>query len=197
PVVFDQLAWALCSFFLLRFIRQGNRNDLLYLGITAGFGMMNKFSIALYLFSLLIALIMGAGRKLTAREMLYMAVPGLVIVLPHLIWQLNNGIPFINQLTELRTYYWSKTDYPTVIQQMLFSHGASVIVCGSGLVFFLFAKRLRPYRFIGVSFLLLQLVFLFLQAKTYYSFGAFPVLYAGGAICVAELFSKWRRPVVN
>lgn len=197
PVVFDQLAWALCSFFLLRFIKQGSRNDLLYLGVTAGLGMMNKFSIALYLFSLLIALFMGAGRRLTIREILYMALPGLLIILPHLIWQINNGVPFISQLRELRTYYWAKTDYPTLIRQMLFSHGASAIVCGAGLLFFLFAKRLRPYRFIGISFLLLQLVFLYLQAKTYYSFGAFPVLYSAGAICMAELFKEWKKPAIN
>ena len=61
PVVFDQLAWALCGFFLIRFVKNGNRNELLYLGVTAGLGMMNKLSIALYLCSLLIALLIKAN----------------------------------------------------------------------------------------------------------------------------------------
>jgi hypothetical protein len=146
---------------------------------------------------LLAALFTGAGRKLTAREMLYIVIPGIVIVFPHLIWQVDNDFPFVTQLGELNTYYWSKTDYSTLMQQMLFSHGASGVVCGVGLVFLLFSTSLRPYRFIGISFLLLQLVFLCLQAKTYYSFGAFPVLYAAGAICTAELLKKWKRPLVS
>jgi len=197
PVVFDQLGWALCCFLLLRFVKTGNRNNLLYLGVTAGLSMMNKFSVALYLCSLLVALFMGASRKLTLRELLYIAIPGLLIVLPHLLWQLNHGFPFIEQLVELKTYYWSKADYPTLIQQMLFSHGASGIVCAVGLTFLLFSTRLRPYRFVSLSFLLLQFVLLYLQAKTYYSFGAFPVLYAAGAVFMAELLKEWKRPLVN
>lgn len=197
PVVFDQLGWALCCFFLLRFVKTQNRNDLFYLGLTAGIGMMNKFSIALYLCSLLVALFMGAGRKLSLRELLYIALPGLLIVLPHLLWQWNHGFPFIGQLAELKTYYWSKTEYSTLIKQILFSHGASGIVCAVGLLFFLFSTRLRPYRFVGISFLLLQLVLLYLQAKTYYSFGAFPVLYGAGAVFIAELLKEWKRSLIK
>jgi hypothetical protein len=197
PVVFDQLGWALCCFFLLRFVKKGNKNDLLYLGVIAGLGMMNKFSIALYLFTLLTAIFMGAGRRLTIRDIFYITIPGLVIVLPHFIWQLNNGFPFVAQLLELKTHYWSKTEYATLAQQILFSHGASGLVSLAGVAFFLFSARLRAYRFIGLSFLLLQLVFLYLQAKPYYSFGAFPVLYAGGAVCMAELLKTWKRPLVT
>lgn len=197
PVVFDQLGWALLCFFLLRFVQTGNSVNLFYLGITAGLGMMNKFSIALYLGSLLIALPARRDRKLTFGELLYIAVPGLLIVFPHFIWQMNHGFPFASQLRELNTYYWSETGYPTLIKQLLFSHGASGIVIGTGLCYLLFSVRMRPYQFIGIGFLLLQSVFLYLQAKTYYAFGALPVLYAAGAVFIAQLLAAWKRPGVN
>lgn len=197
PVVFDQLSWALSCFFLLRFLKKGNRVDLLYLGITAGFGMMNKFSIALYLASLLTFLPANSGRKLSFRELLYILLPGILIVFPHFIWQMNHGFPFVSQVRELNAYYWSKTAYQTLVKQSLFSHGISGIVICTGLSYLLFSVRMRSYRFIGIGFLLLQFVFLSLQAKTYYSYGALPVLYGAGAIFIAQLLTTWKRPVVN
>lgn len=197
PVVFDQLGWALLCFFLLRFFQTGNSANLFFLGITVGLGMMNKFSIALYLGSLLIALPVRPGRKLTFKELLYIAIPGLLTVFPHFIWQMNHGFPFADQLGELETYYWSKTGYPTLIKQLLFSHGAAGIVIATGISYLLFSVRMRPYQFVGIGFLLLQFAFLYLQAKTYYTFGALPILYAAGAVFIARLLAAWKRPGVN
>lgn len=197
PVVFDQFSWTLSCFFLLRFIQSGNRNMLLWLGVTAGLGMMNKFSIAVYLLCLFVALFTSQREKLSWRGLLLVAVPAILIVAPHLIWQFDQGFPFIDQLGELEKHYWSKTDYPTLLSQLLLSHGVSGLVWVTGLVYLLRSERMRPSRFVGLAFLMLQFTFLYLHAKTYYSFGAFPVLYSAGAVFIAQLLEDWRRSFVN
>jgi len=198
PVIFDQLSWALSCLFLIRFIKSAEWINLLYLGITVGLGMMNKFSIAVYLFSLLAAVIMQNRRALSWKGLLLVFLPALIIVFPHVLWQVHQGFPFVDQMGELEKYYWSKTDYPTLIKQLVLAHGLSGLVWITGLVCILAGSaRLRAYRFVGLSFLLLQLVFLYLQAKTYYSFGAFPALYAVGAIFIAHQLDVWKKNLVT
>lgn len=198
PVIFDQLSWALSCLFLIRFIKSAEQSNLLYLGITAGLGMMNKFSIAVYLFSLLAAVMMQNRRALSWKDLLFVFLPALVIVFPHVLWQFHHGFPFVDQMGELEKYYWSKTDYPTLFKQLVLAHGMSSLVWITGLVCLLAGSaRLRAYRSVGLSFILLQLVFLYLQAKTYYSFGAFPALYAAGAILISDQLEVWKKNFVK
>ncbi|EOR92932.1 glycosyl transferase, family 39 [Arcticibacter svalbardensis MN12-7] len=198
PVVFDQLFWLLSVFLLIKYIQSQNSRNLIYLGLVVGIGMMNKVTIGLYLLTLIFALLLSPQRKLLFnRYWLYAAGISLLIFLPHLIWQVIHHFPIIQQFNELRTNYWSHTSTLQLVKQLFLAHGASGSVCFAGLLFLFLSPECRSYRFIALGFVFLQIVLLLIQGKTYYSFGAFPVLFAVGGICYEQLFLMYKKPALR
>ena len=198
PVVFDQLFWLLSAFLLVMYIQSGNSRHLIYLGLVVGLGMMNKVTIGLYLLTLIIALILSSQRRLLLNKYwLYAATISLLILLPHLIWQGSNNFPVIQQFKELKANYWSHTDTLQLIKQLFLAHAASGSVCFAGLLFLFLSPEYRSFRFIALGFVVLQIILLLIQGKMYYSFGAFPVLFAAGGICYEQLFVLYKNPALK
>ncbi len=198
PVVFDQLFWAISLFLILSYIESPNYTLLILLGLAVGIGMMNKFSIGLYVTTLFFSLYFTRYRPLFFnRYSLGALVISLIVFLPHLLWQIEQELPLFKHLEELNSYYWATTNYTDRLLQLLVAHGAAGAVCFAGLLFLILSPEFKKYSFIAIGFILLQMILIAIKGKVYYSFGAFPVLFAAGGICFAILFEKSGKPAIR
>lgn len=198
PVVFDQLFWVISVLLFIRYIQTTNYRLLLGLGFTIGLGMMNKFSIGLYITTLIAGLCFTPYRRLFFNRHALSAIAiSLIVFLPHLLWQINKSFPVFTQLEELNSYYWSGTGYPDLFLQLFAAHGAAAAVWLAGLIFIFLSPEYKKYKFIGIGFILLQIILITIKGKTYYSFGAFPFLFAAGGVCFGLLLEKSGKPAMR
>ena len=182
PAVFDQLLWTLLALCFIEIIRNERPSYIYLAGLITGIGLLTKYSIALYLVSLLAATFAGAQKKLLLRkEWLVSALISVLIVLPNLLWQVSHSWPVLEHARELKTDPLSRVTRAGFILQTLQAQGVSILVWIPGLFFLLYYQHSRYQTFV-YSFFILLLLLTGLNGKVYYAFGAFPVLFAAGGV---------------
>jgi hypothetical protein len=75
---------------------------------------------------------------------------------------------------------------------VIINHPFTVPIWHAGLWFFLFDKRGRPYRTLGIAFLVVAVLLAVMNGKAYYLGGAYPAVLAGGAVMAGIWAERWR-----
>jgi hypothetical protein len=75
----------------------------------------------------------------------------------------------------------------------------NVLLWGTGVLWLLFAKAARSFRFLGVFYILFLVLLMALHAKDYYLAPAYPVFFAAGAIALCAWANQklWRNAVLG
>ena len=192
PVPFDIFYWTLLAFLLLRYIKRGQNQYLWYLGLTAGLGFINKYSILFFALPAIIALLTTKHRKVFQRRDFWIGVSlGMVIILPNIGWQWNNGFPVIGHMEELQQNQLTNVRPLDFIKDQLLFNASVLLVWLPGLWYLFASKKGTPYRLIGIIFIGIIALLLFLQGKSYYTLGAYPMMFAAGA-CMWEHWTTRR-----
>ncbi len=195
PNSFDVLSWTLLFWLLLKYIDEQKNVDLLWMGVVAGFGILNKYNIFFLLLGLAAALLLSPQRKIFRNKYLYFGLLlALLIISPNLLWQVRHGFPVIHhmqELTEKQLVHVNRIAF-LADQLIFFLLGCFVVIAAwLGL---LLHKPFRPYRVILLTYLLVMLLFTYMQAKSYYTLGLYPVLLAFGAVYWERIFTHdWTR----
>jgi hypothetical protein len=182
PTFLEIFFWTLMAFSILRFI-QTEKNGYLYLfGISAGLGMLSKYSVAFFIISILLAFLITGNRKIFLNRHLYFAaVVAFLIFLPNLIWQYSYHFPVIVHMKELHQFQLQYVNPVDFLMDQLLMNLPCVFIWMAGLYFVIF-KENGKYRIFGWAYLFVILLLLYFQGKNYYSLGVYPVLLAFGAI---------------
>jgi hypothetical protein len=198
PQVFDQLFWLVLAFCCARLVQTKKDKWLFAIAVTAGVGILNKYTIILYLIGLLISvLIFNWELQLLKKRNFYWSI-GLVLALisPHLLWQSQHGFNAISHYRELKQTQLDFLTRSDFIIQQLAAHGLGIVIWISGIWASWHVNSLRKYRFLTVSFGFVMICMLILNGKPYYAFGAFPPLFIMGSIFIArqlQLRNFWKK----
>ncbi|HSB93603.1 MAG TPA: glycosyltransferase family 39 protein, partial [Flavitalea sp.] len=201
PNSFDVLSWTLVYYFLVCFINRKDNRFLYCVALAAGFGFLNKYSIVFLLAGLFFALLASPERQLFwRRQTLLSILIGVVIILPNIAWQVQHGWPVIHHMKELTDTQLVNVNRGDFLKEQL------LFFLGCCWIFFFTAyglarnPELKPFRWIGYSYMVTLSLFLYLQAKGYYAIGLYPVLLAVGSVQVEKMLSvgrwKYLRPVL-
>lgn len=183
PVPFDIFFWAWLSYLSLQWLKTKEVKWWYYMGIVAGIGFLNKYTIGFWAISLLIGLLFTQKRSvLGTRAPWYAMGISLLIIVPNLIWQWKYDFPIFEHLKELndnQLQYVKSSDF--LIGQLMM-HGPFAFLWIAGLLVLLQSKKMQNYRALGLQYLALIGLLLLLKGKDYYALGAYPVLFAAGAV---------------
>jgi hypothetical protein len=194
--VFDGFWWALVATILIVLLRDEHPRRWLAFGLVAGLGLLTKETILFWGFALIVGLLLTRQRRLLFTR--WTAFGGLIafaFVLPFLIWNAFNGWASVQ--------YWagysqnhSAGESPLAFlpNQILIMNPLSVLLWGAGLWYFFSARGVR-YRVFGWAYLILFVLFIAIQGKSYFLAPAYPPLFAGGAVLVGTWRVRWRRLV--
>jgi len=183
PVFLDVFFWTLAYYFLVRYINSGYSRYLYYFGVVIGFGILNKYNILFLVTALLIALPFSKLRKLfLARELYQTILIALLIALPNIVWQFSHQMPVLHHLGELRDSQLAKMSSATFLVEQLLMIFPATLIGLPGLFYLLFSEQLKRFRVIGFSMLIVLILYLLLQGKSYYSAGIYPLLVSAGAV---------------
>ncbi|MCB9306851.1 MAG: glycosyltransferase family 39 protein [Lewinellaceae bacterium] len=195
PVPFDIFFWALLSYGLLRWINTRDRRWWWFIGLVAGIAFLNKYTMVFWAAAMLIALLVSKERKMLIARPLWMAVAlALLIALPNLLWQWHYHFPVIHHMEDLARYQLQNVQPVNFLLDQLLMNGPGFMWWLAGLLFLLFSVSMRPYRVFAWFYLALMLIFLVLSGKSYYTLGAYPVLFSAGAVCWERLLRHpWQQ----
>lgn len=195
PVAFDQLFWTLGFYFLLRYCNTNNYRFLIYLGITAGIGLMNKYTFVVWGLGIIIGLLFHERGNAFKNKWLYLSgILVFLMVLPNIHWQYEYHFPLLAHLKQLKESQLDKIGpYDFALEQLKLPF--TLVFSLIGLYASFLDKDLRKYKSIGVAIVVIFFSMWFLQSKAYYFFAAYPILFALGAVKVEKMLE--RKPVWN
>ncbi len=185
PVVLDQLWWTAAVLALARFGRTRDQRWWTTVGLIGGLGLLTKFSILLFGFGLLVALIV-ADRPVLRTAGPYRALAiALVLGSPSLIGQIRLGYPVVAQMGALRESQLVHVSYGLFLSWQLLL-GPSLLLAAAGAVWLIRSPEARPFRMLGVTCLAVFTTLFLLHGKGYYVGPIYPTLFAAGAVWLGQ-----------
>jgi len=199
---FDLLFWTLASYITLVILLENRPRWWLWFGLTAGLGLLNKYSMGFYIAGLTAGLLLTPQRKhLQSRFFWLGALLAFLLFLPHLLWQVSHDFP---SLEFMRRAAGEKNVRLTLAeffsgQLMQTGLGQSLLWVG-GVAFFFFTRKLKSLRPFGWCYLAVFAIMLLTHAKVYYLTPIYGLYIAAGALgfSVISATGRWRllRPAL-
>ena len=187
PVSFNQFFWLLTSFWLMRIVIFKRERDWYYLGLSIGLGLLAKYSIIFFVFSLLLAMLLTKHRNWFKTKYPYLAVLiATILFLPNLIWQWQHQFPVIDHMKELTSTQLVHVDAVHFFVDQFQNQLASSVIWLTGLFFLLFSKKMKAFRMFGFAYLILLALIFMLGGKTYYTLGIYPMLFVFGGMAIDQ-----------
>jgi hypothetical protein len=192
--VFDEFWWALSATIFIALLRDEQPRRWLAFGLVAGLGLLTKETILFWGFATIVGLGLSPQRRLLfTRWTLFGGLMAFALVLPFLIWNAFNGwasVQYWASYSHNHSAGGSPLDF--LANQILVMNPLSVLLWGAGLWYFFSARGAR-YRVFGWAYLILFVLFIAIEGKSYFLAPAYPPLYAGGAMLFGEWRVRWRR----
>jgi len=189
--------WMGCAYFAIRAVKREDPRYWLCFGVIAGLGLQEKYSIALFGFGVVVGLLATDKRRVLLNKWIWLGgLAAFLIFLPNLLWNVQHHWPFLELMRNIRAegrdVVLGPWDY--FVQQTFLVNPLTAPIWLAGLFALLLARRFRPFRFLGWSYVVCYTVFFVLHGKSYYLAPIYPMLLATGAV-VAE--SALDRPESN
>jgi len=193
PNFLEVFFWTMIAYSVFKFIQTGKNKWLYVLGISAGFGMISKYSVAFFLLSIIGGLLVAKNRKIFLNKHLYFAaLIGFSIFLPTLFWEYQNHFPVLVHMKELQQTQLQYVSPKGFLVDQFLMNLPCVFVWLAGLYFVVFKQQGR-FQVFGWAYFFVILLLLYFQGKNYYSAGVYPVLFAFGAFQLESFANKHSR----
>jgi hypothetical protein len=186
---FDPVFWMTCTLALIRIVQadspQSVRNWWIVLGISAGLALENKDSVVFFLVCALVAVLLTRQRRILFSRWFAVAVLLMVaLALPNLLWQIHYHFPTLEWLRDVARSDKDVKLPPLkfLLAQILTLQPLTVILWVPGVIWLLIGKAAKPYRFLGLMYVLFLPLMMALHAKDYYLVPIYPVYFAAGAV---------------
>lgn len=199
---FDMLFWTVLILIVVRILRTENPKLWIVFGLCAGIGLQNKISILFLGLGLVVGMMLTGQRKqFRVRELWWGGLTAGLIFLPYVIWNAAHDGATLEFMRNARAFKMSAVSPGDFfLGQLLFNNPAAAPIWLAGLGFLFFHRDGRRFRIFGWMYLTIYLLFTLTQAKDYYLAGAYPVLFAAGAVGFGKFASRpgfrWARPVL-
>jgi hypothetical protein len=189
----DTALWVLLSWLLVRWVRTRRDGLLVAAGLVTIAALQVKWLVPVFWIAVLLAAGCVGPRELLRRPALWRsALAVAVTAIPMLIWQARHGWPQVGMGAVVRGQTnglsGSLTFVPRAVE-MCGGLGAMLLVYGVWRLWR--SPHLRPYRFLGFTFLLVVAVFAIAGGRICYGVGIYAAVMAAGAVELAAVRSRW------
>ena len=169
---YDVMFSAALTWLLARSVRTGESWLLLPAGLALGLGLLNKPLIGVLAAALLVGIALAGPRRLLRSGWLWAGAAVVAVCgAPYLVWQALNGWPELHMAGSIAGGDAQGGRIGFIPFQLLLVSPVLAPVWIAGLVRVFRAGPGRPFRFLGIGYLLLAAVYLLAGGKAYYLAG--------------------------
>ncbi len=195
--------WMGCAYFAILAAKRDQPRNWLWFGVLAGFGLEEKYTIALFAFGIVLGLLLTEQRRVFLNKWIWLGgLAAFLIFLPNLLWNVHYDWPFLQLMRNIkadgRDVVLGPLDY--FVQQTLLVNPLTAPMWITGLIALFVSPRLKPYRFLGWSYLVCYAVLFTVHGKNYYLAPIYPMLLAAGALVIETALSRpklsWLKPAI-
>ncbi len=197
PNAFDILAWTAVFYFLVKYIHTRKPIWVFMMTLALVLGLYNKYTIGFLLTGLFAGMVLTRERQIFTRKYFWVFLAaGLILLLPNLIWQMNNRFPFTHHMQALKeTQLVNDNAAGFLLGQVMYYNGSLALIL-AGLVSFWAYKPFKTYRATGITFFMVIVFLLIFRAKSYYASGLYPMIFAFGAVYLEKILPElWKKIV--
>jgi len=202
PNFLEVFWWSLAAYFIIRFINTNQVKYLYLVGFAFGFSWLAKNSVSFFIIGFAVGLLLTRYRKLFANKHLYGAAAlAFLIALPNLLWQYNHHWPLLHHMEELRETQLKFINPADFLVGQVLMFFAAFFIWIMGLIWLL-TKKGRSYIFLAWMYFSVIIVLILTSGKNYYSIGAYPMLFAAGAVALQQwtarklLWIRWTTVIL-
>ncbi|WP_245550443.1 glycosyltransferase family 39 protein [Nocardia niigatensis] len=195
----DTALWVIITWLVVRWVRTRHDRLLLAAALVTAVDMQVKWLIPFFWIAVAVSSLLCGPRELVRRPLLWAG--GVIVVaatVPELIWQARHSWPQLRMggvIGSEQGILGGRLLFVPMSVSLAGYLGALLLVWGLWVL--LRWDMLRPYRFLGVTLLLLYAVFLITGGRIYYAAGMYAVMIAAGAVGVVGTAERigplWRR----
>ena len=169
PVVFEQLFWVLCFYFLAKYCTSPRNKYLIYFAVVAALGFLTKYSILLLFAGLASSVLLLKREVLGKKAFWYGLLIFLVLIMPNIYWQFDNQFPVLKHITELYDTQLNKAHFLSELKSLaVYNNPLSMILIVFALFVIPFSKQFRPYVLLSSTMLISFSVLFIARGKSYY-----------------------------
>jgi 4-amino-4-deoxy-L-arabinose transferase-like glycosyltransferase len=201
PVV-EVFLCTVTAYLVARALSRGERWTWVLAGGALGLAILAKHSSLLWGGALGLGILATTSRRVLASRWPWFGLAvALLLVLPNLVWQAENGFATFEFMRTLRLEVLAGQGRGLFVAgQLLYFHPIAALVWGAGLVF-AFTQRGMSSRPFALLFLAMFAFFFVLGGKPYYLASAYPAVLAAGGIALehwlARRIAAWRALVTS
>ncbi len=181
----EPVLWMAAVYFLIRAPRLNRPKLLILCGVFLGIGLENKHSAVFFIGALVIGLLLTRDRRIFRSKYFWIAVAiAAVLALPNFLWQATHGFPTWVDLNNVRREH-KNVELPSLAfihQQFDTLDPINSLIWIPGLLWLLFARDGKRYRYLGLTFIVFFLFMMKMHAKDYYVAPIYSMLFAVGAV---------------
>jgi len=195
--------WMACAYFVILAIKRSEPKYWLLVGVFAGIGLEEKYSIAFFICGIVVGTVLTKERHAFLNKWIWLGgLAAFVVFLPNLLWNIHYHWPFLELMQNIRAegrdVILPAGQY--FFQQTLLIHPLTGPIWITGLLAFFFHPRLKAYRVLGISYVVCYSIFFALHGKNYYLAPIYPMLLAAGTVVVESALSRprvgWLKPTI-
>jgi hypothetical protein len=196
---FEPLIWLGCILCAVRAITRAQPRYWIGFGVVVGLGMENKYTTAFFVLALVVGLGLTRQRRVFSTPHFWLGtVVASLIFLPNFVWLMKHDFPFLELMHNIRRTNRDIVRGPVafMIDQAQIVNPLVFLLAVIGVVWLLWAAVARRFRFIGLTYLLMLVLFIALKGKNYYITPIYPALFAAGAVgfeAITATRAKWTR----
>lgn len=199
----DTALWVIITWLIVRWVRTRDDRLLLAAALLTAVYMQVKWLIPFFWIAVAASSLLCGPRELVRRPLLWAG--GTIVVIatvPELLWQARHSWPQLKMggvIGAEQGILGGRLLFVPMSVSLAGYLGALLLLWGLWVL--LRWDTLRPYRFVGVTLLLLYAAFLITGGRIYYAAGMYAVMIAAGAVGVAgtaeRLKPVWRRVLLG
>ncbi len=191
--IIDAAMWAVLTGLVVRWVRTRHDGLLFAAGLVTMAALQVKWLVPIFWIATLVAVACLGPKELLRRPALWCGAAAVLLsAIPMMIWQSRHGWPQAAMGAVIRgqtsMLYGSATFLPRAVQ-MCGVLGAVLLIYGAWRLWR--SPRLRPYRFLGLMFLIVVAIFATTGGRIQYGVGIYAAVIAAGAVELAALRSRW------
>jgi 4-amino-4-deoxy-L-arabinose transferase-like glycosyltransferase len=185
---FEPIAFTAIAYFVTRALIRNEPRAFWWAGAITGIEFQVKYGVVFWVLGLCVGFALAGPRgAFRSRDLWIGAAIAALLALPNVIWQAAHGFPFLELIRNDNSGNFTGTPLFFTIDQIFSVNFLLAPLWIAGIVAPLFAERLRPFGFLSIAFVFIAAVIVATHGKSYYLAGAYPTMFALGAVACTRL----------